>query len=268
MAFRIGLMGRSIKIKNNQIVDWNTSSAPAIGTPFMDIYGGALMILESSLRQMYDNCWDTILEELKGSKLVYNDNAPMFHKDQLWFADLLLSPLLQQHSAFDSDLIEAMGEREEQLTGDTLCTVYDMLRSSDKNVRATGLKAISTMCYAQSPVSCTWVLLRTFYHWHHDHEYNSTSVKCMRKYFGINSYSSGQRDKRMSITHSDAELLMQVINYVYPDCTDQIGSAYLNQELVKKCPGLVLEESRCRIPSLKNRLENDGNYHIYFNYSD
>jgi hypothetical protein len=102
---------------------------------------------------------------------------------QSWAMDVLTHTIPADKIVFEESVQESLGSENNQLDFDSLCSIMDMLNSSDEDTVSAGLKSLSMMDWMHYPQSVKFILsnVDNKYHWIYNKACNSTSVKYMMK---------------------------------------------------------------------------------------
>lgn len=102
---------------------------------------------------------------------------------QSWAIDILTHAIPADKTVFDESVQESLSNENNQLDFDSLCSIMDMLNSSDEDTVSAGLKSLSMMDWMHYPQSIKFILNNTNSKcsWIYNKACNSTSVKYMIK---------------------------------------------------------------------------------------
>lgn len=126
------------------------------------------------------------------SKLFYYGELLYIPNSQSWAMGVLTHSIPMDKIVFESSVQESLSNETNQLDFDSLCSIKDMLESSDENTVSAGLKSLSMMDWMHYPQSVKYILksIKDKYNWIYNKACNSTSVKYM-----MNTISSDVRRK-------------------------------------------------------------------------
>lgn len=164
------------------------------------------------------------LVELLSSEFFYYGEVLYVPNSQSWAMDVLTHSIPADKIVFEDSVMESLGNETNRLDFDSLCSIMDMLNSSDEDTVSAGLKALSMMDWMHYRNSVKFILENTDnkYNWVYNKACNSTSVKYMMKAL------SGMVSKRTrwpgsydeEIYDNDFELFKQLkcrYHHVQPD---------------------------------------------------
>ena len=122
---------------------------------------------------------DNILE----SEFFYYGDLLYVPNSQSWALEVLTHTIPADKIVFEDSVQESLSSETNQLDFDSLCSIKDMLESSDENTVSAGLKSLSMMDWMHYPQSIKFVLnnISNKYNWIYNKACNSTSVKYMIK---------------------------------------------------------------------------------------
>ena len=102
---------------------------------------------------------------------------------QAWAMDVLTHSIPADKIVFEESVQESLSSETNQLDFDSLCSIMDMLNSSDEDTVSAGLKSLSMMDWMHYSQSIKFILNNTNnkYNWIYNKACNSTSVKYMIK---------------------------------------------------------------------------------------
>lgn len=171
--------------------------------------------------------------DMLDAELFYYGEVLWIPNDQSWVAEVLTHSLPSEKIVFEESIQESLGDETNQLDFDSLCSIKDMLESSDENTVSAGLKSLSMMDWMHYPQSVKFILnnVDNKYHWIYNKACNSTSVKYMMKTI------AGERARKRTwwpgdfdeeIYEKDFELFKQLkchYHHIEPnEVMDSIGS--------------------------------------------
>ena len=121
--------------------------------------------------------------DMLDAELFYYGEVLYIPNEQSWIAEVLTHRLPPEKIVFEESIQESLGDETNQLDFDSLCSIKDMLESSDENTVSAGLKSLSMMDWMHYPQSVKFILnnVDNKYHWIYNKACNSTSVKYMMK---------------------------------------------------------------------------------------
>jgi hypothetical protein len=169
----------------------------------------------------------------KPFKVVDILNAEFFYYGELlyipnshsWAMDVLTHQIPVDKIVFEESVQESLGNETNQLDFDSLCSIKDMLESSDENTVSAGLKSLSMMDWMHYTQSIKFILnnVSNKSNWIYNKACSSTSVKYMMKtiagdYVGRRSRWPGDFDDK--IYEEDFELFKKLkchYHHIQPD---------------------------------------------------
>lgn len=121
--------------------------------------------------------------DMLDAELFYYGEILYIPNDQSWIAEVLTHSLPSEKIVFEESVQESLGDETNQLDFDSLCSIKDMLESSDENTVSAGLKSLSMMDWMHYPQSIKFILnnVDNKHRWIYNKACNSTSVKYMIK---------------------------------------------------------------------------------------
>lgn len=172
---------------------------------------------------------DAVLE----SEFFYYGDLLYVPNSQSWALEVLTHIIPADKIVFEDSVQESLSSETNQLDFDSLCSIKDMLESSDENTVSAGLKSLSMMDWMHYPQSIKFILsnISNKYNWIYNKACNSTSVKYMIKTIAGNyakrrTWWPGQFDTE--IYEADFELFKKLkchYHHVEPkDVLDSIRS--------------------------------------------
>lgn len=165
------------------------------------------------------------VELVRGSELIYIGDVLTVPNEYSYVAELLLGKIPESKIVYEKSVQESLSNESNQLDFDSLCSIKDMLESSDSNTVSAGLKALSMMDWMHYTQSVKFILnnIITKGNWIYNNACNATSVKYMiRTISGDKAYrrSMWPGDYDTEIYEEDFELFKQLkchYHYVQPE---------------------------------------------------
>ena len=165
--------------------------------------------------------------DMLDAELFYYGEVLYIPNDQSWIAEVLTHSLPSEKIVFEESIQESLGDETNQLDFDSLCSIKDMLESSDENTVSAGLKSLSMMDWMHYPQSVKFILNNddNKWHWIYNKACNSTSVKYMIKTI------AGERARKRTwwpgdydseIYEADFELFKKLVSHYHHIDPDQI----------------------------------------------
>lgn len=123
------------------------------------------------------------VEDVVNSEFFYYGEVLYVPNSMSWVMDVLTHSIPAEKIVFEESVQESLGTETNQLDFDSLCSIMDMLNSSDEDTVSAGLKSLSMMDWMHYPQSIKFILNNTDnkYNWIYNKACNSTSVKYMIK---------------------------------------------------------------------------------------
>ena len=123
------------------------------------------------------------IKDLVNSEFFYYGEVLYVPNSMSWAMDVLTHSIPAEKIVFEESVQESLSSETNQLDFDSLCSIMDMLNSSDKDTVSAGLKSLSMMDWMHYPQSIKFILNNTDskYNWIYNKACNSTSVKYMIK---------------------------------------------------------------------------------------
>jgi hypothetical protein len=123
------------------------------------------------------------IEDVVNSEFFYYGEVLYVPNSMSWAMDVLTHNIPAEKIVFEESVQESLGTETNQLDFDSLCSIMDMLNSSDEDTVSAGLKSLSMMDWMHYPQSIKFILNNTNnkYNWIYNKACSSTSVKYMMK---------------------------------------------------------------------------------------
>jgi hypothetical protein len=123
------------------------------------------------------------IEDVVNSEFFYYGEVLYVPNSMSWAMDVLTHSIPAEKIVFEESVQESLSSETNQLDFDSLCSIKDMLESSDENTVSTGLKSLSMMDWMHYPQSIKFILnnIDDKYNWIYNKACTSTSVKYMLK---------------------------------------------------------------------------------------
>ena len=169
------------------------------------------------------------IDDILESEFFYYGDLLYVPNSQSWALEVLTHTIPADKIVFEDSVQESLGSETNQLDFDSLCSIKDMLESSDENTVSAGLKSLSMMDWMHYPQSIKFILNSiSKYNWIYNKACNSTSVKYMIKtiagdYARRRSWWPGNFDDE--IYEADFELFKKLKCYYDHIQPDQIMSS-------------------------------------------
>lgn len=121
------------------------------------------------------------VSDVLDSEFFYYGEVLCIPNSQHWALEILTHQLPADKIVFEESVQESLGTESNQLDFDSLCSIMDMLNSSDEDTVSAGLKSLSMMDWMHYPQSVKFILNNTDnkWNWVYNKACNSTSVKYM-----------------------------------------------------------------------------------------
>lgn len=138
-------------------------------------------LIKSAPETMYSRNMSYDINDMLKAELFYYGDLLYIPNTQSWARDLLTHSIPSDKIVFEESVQESLGCENNQLDFDSLCSIKDMLESSDENTVSAGLKALSMMDWMHYPNSIKFILnnVDSKSNWIYNKACNSTSVKYM-----------------------------------------------------------------------------------------
>lgn len=123
------------------------------------------------------------IDDILESEFFYYGDLLYVPNSQSWALEVLTHTIPADKIVFENSVQESLSNETNQLDFDSLCSIKDMLESSDENTVSAGLKSLSMMDWMHYPQSIKFILnnVSKKYNWIYNNACNSTSVKYMIK---------------------------------------------------------------------------------------
>lgn len=129
----------------------------------------------------YGTCKPYTIHDMLNSEFFYYGEVLYVPNSQSWAMEILTHSLPADKIVFEESVQESLSSETNQLDFDSLCSIKDMLESSDENTVSAGLKSLSMMDWMHYPQSIKFILnnVKDKYNWIYNKACTSTSVKYM-----------------------------------------------------------------------------------------
>lgn len=123
------------------------------------------------------------IDDILESEFFYYGDLLYVPNSQSWALEVLTHTIPADKIVFEDSVQESLSSDTNQLDFDSLCSIKDMLESSDENTVSAGLKSLSMMDWMHYPQSIKFILnnISNKNNWIYNKACNSTSVKYMIK---------------------------------------------------------------------------------------
>jgi hypothetical protein len=122
------------------------------------------------------------VDDLLDAEFFYYGDVLCVPTSHSWIIDILTHALPSDKIVYEESVQESLSTASNQLDFDSLCSIKDMLDSSDENTQAAGLKSLSMMDWMHYPNSIKFMMDQTrVSNWRYNKACSSTSVKYMLK---------------------------------------------------------------------------------------
>lgn len=140
-------------------------------------------LISSMPDDSYGNHKSYNTNDMLEAELFYCGEVLYVPNSQSWAMDVLTHIIPADKIVFEESVQNSLGNETNQLDFDSLCSIMDMLNSSDEDTVSAGLKSLSMMDWMHYPQSIKFILSNTEnkYRWIYNKAANSTSVKYMIK---------------------------------------------------------------------------------------
>lgn len=121
------------------------------------------------------------LQSIMEAELFYYGNVLHVPDSKNWLIDVFTNSIPIDKIVFEDSVQESLSNETNQLDFDSLCSIKDMLESTDCNTVSASLKALSMMDWMHYPNSVKFILghVRNKWVWINNKACNSASVKYM-----------------------------------------------------------------------------------------
>ena len=176
--------------------------------------------------------------DMLDAELFYYGEVLYIPNDQSLIAEVLTHNLPSEKIVFEESVQESLGDETNQLDFDNLCSIKDMLESSDENTVSAGLKSLSMMDWMHYPQSIKFILnnIDNKWNWVYNKACNSTSVKYMIKTITGTVARNRTRwpgDYDEEIYKKDFELFKQLKCYYHHIQPDQIMNSIKDLNFIR-----------------------------------
>lgn len=185
-----------------------------LGTKLKDINPGITSInIDARSLQYYTpnflkDASDSFFTIIADSQLAAYGNFVELDSKQRYIEDILSGAL--HDIVTENVLTESLGTEDTEITADVINSIKAFIMSEDMSVVGLGLKTLSELNYAKYKNSIIYLLNSTYQYWIQAPLKNTTSIKYMLKYLGM---EYGIRTVYESnITPEDFELLKHVVH--------------------------------------------------------
>lgn len=173
------------------------------------------------------------LYDLLNAEFFYYGEILYIPNSESWTVDVLTHSIPADKVVFEESVQESLSTESNQLDFDSLCSILDMLNSSDEDTVSAGLKSLSMMDWMHYPQSVKFILSNTDdkYNWVYNKACNSTSVKYMMKTIAgdkVRNRTWWPGDYDDEIYEKDFELFKQLKCHYHHIKPDQIMSSILS----------------------------------------
>lgn len=104
------------------------------------------------------------------------------NKENSPLVDLLTNALPEDKIVFEKTIQNSLGTEDNKITFENIISIHEMLKSTDENTQAAGMKALSVMDYMHYPNSVKLMFSQmNTWDWRYNKANSSTSVKFMLK---------------------------------------------------------------------------------------
>ncbi len=123
------------------------------------------------------------VDHIKDAELFYVGEVLTIPNSYSFVAEVLAGKIPTNKIVFEDSVQDSLSSETNQLDFDSLCSIMDMLNSSDEDTVSAGLKSLSMMDWIHYPNSIKFILNNTNnkWNWVYNKACNSTSVKYMMK---------------------------------------------------------------------------------------
>ena len=123
------------------------------------------------------------VDHIMDSELIFVGDVLSVPNSFSYVTEILTGAIPANKIVFEDSVQESLSNETNQLDFDSLCSIKDMLESSDENTVAAGLKSLSMMDWMHFPESIRFILnnVSNKWNWIYNKACNSTSVKYMIK---------------------------------------------------------------------------------------
>lgn len=121
------------------------------------------------------------IEDMMKSEFFYYGEVVWIPNTQSWAVDVLTNNILLDKIVFEESVQESLADETNKLDFNSLCSIKDMLESSDEDTVSAGLKSLSMMDWMHYVQSVKFILdnITSKYNWVYNKACNATSVKYM-----------------------------------------------------------------------------------------
>lgn len=177
------------------------------------------------------------IDHILDAELMYVGELLYIPNCQSWAMDVLTLNIPADKLVYESTVQDTLGNSTNQLDFDSLCSIMDMLNSSDEDTVSAGLKSLSMMDWMHYTQSVKFILMNTNnkYNWIYNKASNSTSVKYMlRTISGSSAYRRrwpGDYDNE--IYEADYELFKKLKCHYHKIQAEDIINSIRNMDFIR-----------------------------------
>ena len=144
--------------------------------------------------------------------LEYVGGVITVHKEGSLLIDILTNTLPKDKTVFEKTLQNSLGTEDNKITFENIISIHEMLKSTDENTQAAGMKALSMMDYMHYPNSVKLMFSQmNNCEWRYNKANSSTSVKFMLKSIFGDRWRRWWGDYNKTIYPQDLELFKKLL---------------------------------------------------------
>ena len=162
------------------------------------------------------------------SVLEYYGPLAKIRKKDSFLVDILTHSLPKDKLVYEDTIMKTLSTEDNQITFESMCSIYDMLQSTDADTVGAAIKALSTMDYMNYPCSVKFVFQTGSSMYMTNKATSSTAAKYMFKQLTGGTARRWIRIYEDTISQKDYDLFKKMIQYAYKNMSEDDVMQYIS----------------------------------------
>jgi hypothetical protein len=162
------------------------------------------------------------------SVLEYYGPLAEIRKKDSFLVDILTHSLPKDKLVYEDTIMKTLSNEDNQITFESMCSIYDMLQSTDADTVGAAIKALSTMDYMNYPCSVKFVFQVGSSMYMTNKATNSTAAKYMFKQLTGGTARRWMRIQEDTISQKDYDLFKKMVQYTHKNMSEDDVMQYIS----------------------------------------
>lgn len=162
------------------------------------------------------------------SVLEYYGPLAEIRKKDSFLVDILTHSLPKDKLVYEDTIMKTLSTEDNQITFESMCSIYDMLQSTDADTVGAAIKALSTMDYMNYPCSVKFVFQTGSSMYMTNKATSSTAAKYMFKQLTGGTARRWMHIHEDTISQKDYDLFKKMVQYTHKNMSEDDVMQYIS----------------------------------------